>query len=76
MTRLSTRCAVCGIPRADHGWTAVADHNGRPGPWHHYTAPTRDAAPDAAGADLAGSHPSPVQRDTPTTERPAERRTA
>ena len=36
----STRCAVCGIPRADHGFTAVADRDGKLGPWHEYQ-PTR-----------------------------------
>lgn len=41
MTR-STRCAICNHPRADHGFTAVADQDGRLGPWHNYQAPKED----------------------------------
>lgn len=38
----STRCAICGQTRADHGYTAVADREGRLGPWHTYQAPKED----------------------------------
>jgi hypothetical protein len=40
--RVSTRCAICGTPRADHGnvTNSVADHEGNLGPRHTYQAPT------------------------------------
>lgn len=37
---MTTRCAICGIPRADHGYTAVAGQDGTLGPWHEYQVPT------------------------------------
>ena len=43
---MTTRCAICGIPRADHGYTAVAGQDGTLGPWHEYQ-PTAAQLPPA-----------------------------
>lgn len=52
----STRCAVCDQPRADHGYTAVADRQGNLGPWHHYLPPEVANAVVGAAAGVATAY--------------------